>query len=154
MYYPSGTAPRGRQAEASSSLSCPLLLRSGVLPVVGGSAREPEGDISPASSVLSSPYSPYPPHPLRSRSGGSHRDVDEEDEPTFPLSRRTRRALALQEAYKKVRDRKRRRRESEEAELDEYIYIVLALGLMEVVTLIWMGLVVAVMVGSLCSIAR
>ena len=95
VFYPSGRAPQGRQAEASTSLGCPLLLRSGVPLVAEGSVREPEADIWPASSVLSSPHSPYPPHPLRSRSGGSHRDVDEEDEPTFPLSRHTRRALAL-----------------------------------------------------------
>ena len=57
VFYPSGRAPRGRQAEASSSLSCPTLLCS-----------EPEVDASPASSVRSSPYSPCY-HPLRSRSG-------------------------------------------------------------------------------------
>ncbi len=69
--------------------------------------------------MLSSPYSPYL-HPWRSRSGKSHRDVEEEeDEPTYYLSPHTRRYLAVQEAYKKVRDRKRRRGENEEAELDE-----------------------------------
>ena len=119
VFYPSGRAPRGRQAEASSSLRCPLLLRPGVSPVAEGSAREPGSDVSPTSSVLSSPCSPYPPHPLRSRSGRSHREEEENDEPTYNLSPHTRRSLAIQEAYKKVRDKKRRRRESEEAELDE-----------------------------------
>ena len=102
-YFPSRSGPRGRQAESSRSLACPLLLRSDVAVDAGGSAREPvpERGASPASS------------------GGDERDVEGEDGPTYCLSAHTRRSLAVQEAWKKVQDRKRKREEDEGAELDE-----------------------------------
>jgi hypothetical protein len=45
---------------------------------------------------------------------------EEVDEPTFYISSHARRSLAVQEAWKKVRDKKKRKRgEDEEAELDD-----------------------------------
>ena len=73
--------------------------------------------------MVVSPESASPhPYPLRSRSRGPYlRDlVEEVDEPTFYVSPHARRSLAVQEAWKKVRDeKKRKRREDEEAELDD-----------------------------------
>ncbi len=130
---------RGRQAEANSSIGC---LR------VPGVSAVAEADASPALSMLSSPgganaqplrammnvvagrvergpesvsASPHP-YPLRSRSRGPYlRDLEEEvDEPTFYISSHARRSLAVQEAWKKVRDKKKRKRgEDEEADLDD-----------------------------------
>ncbi len=125
---------RGRQAEASSSMGC--LRVSGVsavaeadvapdarplraeMDVVGRIERGRESVGAVAGTVSASPH----PYPLRSRSRGPYlRDLEEEvDEPTFYISSHARRSLAVQEAWKKVRDEtKRKRREDEEAELDD-----------------------------------
>ena len=73
---------------------------------------------SMASPIFASPH----PSPLRSRSRGPYlRDlVEEVDETSFFISLHTSRSLAVQEAWKKVRDeKKRKRREDEEADLDD-----------------------------------
>ena len=101
---------RGRQAEASSSICC--------LRVTGRIEREQESAGAVVEPVSASPH----PYPLRSRSRGPYlRDLEEEvDEPTFYISSHARRSLAVQEAWKKVRDKKKRKRgEDEEAELDD-----------------------------------
>ena len=101
---------RGRQAEASSSIGC--------LRVTGRIEREQESAGAVVEPVSASPH----PYPLRSRSRGPYlRDLEEEvDEPTFYISSHARRSLAVQEAWKKVRDNKRKKRgEDEDAELDD-----------------------------------
>jgi len=137
---------RGRQAEANSSMGClrvtglsavaeadvaPAVsmlsspsgsyarpLRAGMDVVAGRVERGRESVGAVAGPVSASPH----PYPLRSRSRGPYlRDLEEEvDEPTFYISSHARRSLAVQEAWKKVRDKKRRKRgEDEDAELDD-----------------------------------
>ena len=69
-------------------------------------------------SVSASPHH----RSVRSRARGPYRRdlVEEVDETNFYISPHTRRALAIQEAWKAVRDEKKRKRgEDEEAELDD-----------------------------------
>ncbi len=94
---------------SETSAERPLLL-SAEMDVVAGGIESGQGSVgSPMGSVVSSVSASPHSYPLRSRSRGPYlRDlVEEGDESTFYVSPHARRSLAVQEAWKKVRDEKK-----------------------------------------------
>ena len=120
-YYHPLRSRSGRNS-TDSSVERPLLLRPEVALAADTIGHDQEGVDSPASSVMGL-VSASPHHrSVRSRARGPYRRdlVEEVDETNFYLSPHARRSLAVQEAWKAVRDEKKRKRgEDEEAELDD-----------------------------------